>query len=357
MERVLIVNPFGIGDVLFSTPLVASIRKAYPASFIGYLCNRRTQPLVSSNPYINTVFVFEKDEYMLLWRDSKIGCIKRFISLLRSIKRCRFEVLIDLSLGDRYSLVLYLLGIRKRLGFNYKNRGRFLTDRVECCGYTDRHIVEYYAMLLKLLNMDLTDNTPRFFLKDEDVKWAEMFLEGQGIRETDLLIAVVPSSGRSWGKDSYLKRWNYCEFAKVCSMLIERHNAKVMLLGDTDDAKICNQVAELIGHSVLNFSGKTTLCEFASLVAKSSLVITNDGGPLHIAVGVGAKTVSIFGPVDERIYGPYPPGPNHIVIKKDLPCRPCYRNFKMPECLRDIECIRTITADEVFQAAKRLLNK
>lgn len=356
MKRVLIVNPFGIGDVLFSTPLIASIRKAYPHSFLGYLCNRRTEPMVRLHPDINVVFVFEKDEYRSLWKESKVACLKRFISLLWSIKRCRFKVLIDLSLGDRYSLACFLLGMRKRVGFNYKNRGRFLTDKVESQGYTDRHIIEYYGDILKLLNLELSENTPRFFLKDEDTQWAEMFLKEQGVKETDILIAIVPSSGRSWGKDSHIRLWGCLEFAKVCNMLMERYNARPMLLGDKEDVKICNRVEELTSNAVLNFSGTTTLRQFASLLSKSCLVITNDGGPLHIAVGVGVKTVSVFGSVDERVYGPYPPSPNHIVIKKDLSCRPCYRNFKIPECQTDIECIRSITVDEVFLAAEKLLH-
>ena len=85
-------------------------------------------------------------------------------------------------------------------------------------------------------------------------------------------------------------------------------------------------------------------------------MLTNDGGPLHMAVALGVKTVSIFGPVDDKVYGSYPPSEKHTVIKKDLPCRPCYYNFKIPVCEQDKYCLKGISADEVFNSVKNILN-
>ena len=76
-----------------------------------------------------------------------------------------------------------------------------------------------------------------------------------------------------------------------------------------------------------------------------------------MAVGVGTKTVSIFGPVDEKIYGPYPGDSDHVVVsKKNLPCRPCYRKFKYSICERR-ECLDTITPEDVLDAVDKVLAK
>jgi ADP-heptose:LPS heptosyltransferase len=76
-----------------------------------------------------------------------------------------------------------------------------------------------------------------------------------------------------------------------------------------------------------------------------------------MAVGMGVNTVSIFGPVDENIYGPYPYGPNHAVIsKKDLKCRPCYKKFKHNVC-KERPCLKGIGPEEVLAAAECLLAK
>ena len=68
-------------------------------------------------------------------------------------------------------------------------------------------------------------------------------------------------------------------------------------------------------------------------------------------------TVSIFGPVDEKSYGPYFIKGTHIVVsRKDLPCRPCYKKFRSKDCNERL-CLETITVDEVFQAAEEVLKK
>ena len=74
-----------------------------------------------------------------------------------------------------------------------------------------------------------------------------------------------------------------------------------------------------------------------------------------MAVALGVSTVSIFGPVDEKVYGPYPQNEKHIVVKKDMFCRPCYKNFRFNGCSNNKKCLRCISVDEVYEGAKRLL--
>jgi len=93
------------------------------------------------------------------------------------------------------------------------------------------------------------------------------------------------------------------------------------------------------------------------ILTRCTLVVTNEGGPLHMAVALGVKTVSLFGPVDEKTYGPYSMNDDHIVVsRKDVGCRPCYKKFKYNNCEKRL-CLDSITVDEVLEAAERLLKK
>ena len=75
-----------------------------------------------------------------------------------------------------------------------------------------------------------------------------------------------------------------------------------------------------------------------------------------MAVGLGLKTVSIFGPVDEKIYGPYPINKDHVVVSKsDVSCRPCYKKFKYKIC-ENRTCLTSIKPEEVLEAADKLLH-
>jgi ADP-heptose:LPS heptosyltransferase len=62
MKRVLIANIFGIGDVLFTTPIIANLKQVYPDIEISYLCNGRVKDIISNDPGIDEVFVYEKDD-------------------------------------------------------------------------------------------------------------------------------------------------------------------------------------------------------------------------------------------------------------------------------------------------------
>src|SRR3989338_7130143 len=104
-RRILIVNPFGIGDVLFSTPLVRAVRRAFPQAYLAYLCNRRTEEILRRNEHLKELFIYERDELVALWKQRKRSAITAVMSLLRAIRRRRFDLAIDLSLGERYSFL------------------------------------------------------------------------------------------------------------------------------------------------------------------------------------------------------------------------------------------------------------
>jgi len=358
MKKVLIINPFGIGDVIFSTPLIEALKKNYPDSFIGYVCNKRVYDVIRSNPNLNKIYVHEKDDYRAVWQSSKLECIKRILSFSRSIIKEKFDLAIDLSLGYQFGLLLKLIGIRNRIGFNYRNRGRFLTRKIDIDGFNDKHVIEYNLDLLTLLGIDPGDYRvcPKIYLVKRDSVWADDFLKNNGISEKDMIVGVIPGCGASWGQDAKYRRWDKAAFASVADSVIERYGAKVVLFGSRREIEICEDVRKMMKHEAVIACGKTSLRDFLGLLRRCKVVVTNDGGPLHMAVAIGVKTVSIFGPVDEKIYGPYPLNSSHIVISKtDLPCRPCYKKFKHNIC-EDRTCLNSIMPEDVLDAVHKLLS-
>ena len=355
MRRILIINPFGIGDVLFTTPVVGLLRKKFSDSFIGYICNKRVEEVLVTNPDLDEVFVFEKGEYRNLWKESKLMCIKKFVSFLKEIRRRKFDLAIDFSLGHQYSLFLKMIGVPRRVGFNYKNRGRFLTDKVDIDGFSEKHVAEYYMDLVSFLGIEPEkDGKFQMFPSDDDRRWVERFLADNGIKKDDLIIGIVPVGGTSWGEDAFYKHWPEDKFAEVSDELSKRYNARVIILGDSSEQDKCKNVMSLMENKPLMACGRTTLRQFAALLSKCKLIICNDGGPLHVAVSQGTKTVSIFGPVDEKVYGPYPPSEDHIVITKAISCRPCYKRFRVPRC-ESLDCLTKINPDEVLHAVEKNL--
>jgi len=355
--KILIINPFGIGDVLFTTPLISNIKYHDPQGFIGYLGNRRTAEFLDGYPKIDKVFVYERDEYHRLYKDSKRDFFIKFFQALAEIRRERFDVVLDLSLNGYAGFLMWLAGIKRRVGFHYKNRSLFLTTRIPLKGYEDRHVVEYYLSLLKELGMEIQMTRLEFPIKPEDSQWVDQLLHREGIGPQDVVIGLVPGGGASWGKDAVYKQWAPQKYAKLADKMIEKFPAKIILLGDQNDSDLCRRIQGLIKGFCVDCSGRTTLGQFAALLKRCLLNVVNDGGPLHVAVAAGAKTVSIFGPVDETVYGPYPPADTnqvHTVVKKNLACRPCYRRFRRAEC-DHISCLHSIAVEDVLEKVGEIL--
>ncbi|MDD5428204.1 MAG: glycosyltransferase family 9 protein [Candidatus Omnitrophica bacterium] len=357
--RILIINPFGIGDVIFSTPIAEILRKKFPDSFIAYICNRRSLELLGSDPNLNRVYVYERDEYKDMWERSRFRYFRRIFSAAGELKRQKFDILIDLSLAYQYTLFAMISGIKKRIGLNYKNRGRFLTDRIDIKGFDEKHVVDYYLEVLKFLGIDTAKDkvSVKIYVPALLAGRADAVLNDLGVRRGDLLVGIVPGCGASWGADAGYRRWDKKSFTVLADKLIEKYNARIILFGNKKEAGICAAIAGASKNKIIDHCGKTSIPEMAALMSRCRLVISNDGGPLHMAVGLGVDTVSIFGPVDEKIYGPYSDRGKHIVVcKKDLGCRPCYKKFKYKKC-EERACLSGISAEDVFAAAESVLKK
>lgn len=354
--RILIVNPFGIGDVLFSTPLIRAVRHAFPNAYLAYLCNRRTEEILRRNEHLNELFIYERDELVALWKRRKRSAIATVMSLLRAIRRRRFDLAIDLSLGERYSFLLALLGVRRRIGFDYRRRGRFLTHRMIIDGYHNDHVVEHYARLLGSLGIFLRDRHLELPVSEADSRAAKDRLRHVGLKDGQPAIGLIPAGGVSWGLHANFRRWSPEGFARVGSSLSERYGAKILIFGESADQAVCTQIALAIGPAAVNLVGKTTLGVFVDFIRVCDMIVSNDGGPIHIAAGQDVPTVSIFGPVDPNVYGPYPRSASHRVVYRDeLPCRPCYHNFRLPPCPYERACLKDVEASDVLSACDDIL--
>jgi lipopolysaccharide heptosyltransferase II len=349
----IIVNPFGIGDVLFTMPLVGVLRERFPKASIGYWCNQKVRELLQNNSKINVVFGLSRGD---LKRQSRIRGMRLLFGLWRQIKRGHFDLAFDFALDHRYTLLLRLAGIKRIIGFGYKKRGRFLSQRIDIQGFRDRHVAEHYLETLKFLNIH-PQTQPRMevFSSSENDSWASDFLKKQNLSQDKLLIAVCPAGGESWGENGRYLRWPEDKFAHLCDELITKTKATILLFGSSKEAGICNRVEASMKNKVLNISAKLSLGQFIALLKKCAIAICNDTGPLHMSVGLGIKTLCLAGPVDEQVYGPYPINEHNVVIKKDLACRPCYKNFRFPGCNYNHECLQGISVDEVFIAAEKLI--
>ncbi len=353
-KKILVINTFGIGDVLFTTPLIKNIKLNLPQIFIGYIANRRTAPLLEKNPCIDRVYVYERDEHHALWKKSKRQFFREFWRFFSMIRRERYDAVIDLSLQSFFSFAACFSGIPRRFGFNYKNRSPWLTHKIFLEAYERKHVVQYYLDILTVLGLEIRTANLELSIDEKARRWAGEFLT-RHFPSGQTVIAVAPGGGASWGKEARYKQWAAEKYAELADKIIEKFSVVVILVGDQTDQELCAHVARLMRRPVVIGAGETDLQQCAALLSRCAFVILNDGGLLHVAVAAGAKTLSIFGPVDEKVYGPYP-GDGHTIVTHPALCRPCYRQFRRAQC-EHVSCLTGIEVNDVFSAVERIMNK
>ena len=357
IKSFLIINPFGIGDVIFSTPLLKNLKKAYPEADIFFLANRRVYPLIENHPFIKKVFVYERDEFEKIKKQSKFMWLKKFFAFIGEMRKEKIDVCIDLSLNPQFGFFAYLAGIKKRVGLDYKKRCIFLTDKLEIEGFENKHVVDYYLDTLKLLKIPVEKTSLEIYPTQESKNWAKYFLESNDL-EKELIIGIVPFGGESWGKDAERRWWSKENYALLADLLIKKFRAKIFIFVGPREKEYGEQLFRLIKEKDSCFMfDEIDLKNLVALLDCCNLIIGNDGGPLKITNALGKTFISIFGPVDEKVYGPYSPDlSNAKVIKKDLACRPCYKKFRLSECKNRKKCLEDINVEEVFSAVESLLS-
>lgn len=358
-RRALIVNPYGIGDVLFTLPLVQALREARPDVVIGYLCNRRAESLVRAFPGVATVRVFEKDELRALWTHSTHRWIAAVCALARALRADRWDTAFDLSLNWEFGAALAAVGIRRRIGFDYRRRGWCLTNRLPLTGFDDRPVADYYLDLLAPLGIPRPAH-PAIALPVPPIIAPEVsaWLARAGASPTQPLIGVAPGGGASWGSNGAAKRWPVAAFAEVADRLQAALDGQIVLFGDQADRALCEAVAARLSRPAVIAPPAPSLLVLAGGLQRCRFVLGNDSGVLHLAAAVGTPSLAIFGPASPIVYGPYPSAGSddrHRIAVKPLACRPCYARFRLPPCPWDHRCLTALTPDEVYAAAEPLL--
>lgn len=349
IRNVLVVQPYGIGDALFMTPFLRALRTVPTVERVDLLLGSRTEPIFRTNPHVDEIFSVDKGKWHA---EGKGKFFKDAFSLWRRL-RSRYDLLIDFSLQREYGFYAeFFLGIPRRIGFNFKNRGIFLTQSLPLPGgFEGAHGVDFYCEPGKFLGLEIEDRFLEFYLSGEDSDEAEKILKEKSVSASSRFVAVAPGGGESWGKDAILKRWPVVHFVEMLSLVKERVDFEgVLVLGSREERALGEEIQRNSPLPVINLCGELSLGGVAALLEKALVFLANDGGLVHLARAVDTPLIAFYGPADPRVYGPYPAVPHVVpVVRQNLPCRPCYSRFRYNSACPDRECLSALSPREVLE--------
>lgn len=340
LNKILIVQTAFAGDVILTLPLAQVLSQQYPAALIDMVVIPRTAELLSNHPAMNEAVIFDKQG-----QDSGISGLIRQIKIIRAKK---YDIAFIPHRSMRSAVLVKFAGIKHRVGFD-KSGWRFLYNNVIHYD-TFSHEIERNLSLLRPFGIDHIDKElPQLFPSFHDRKKVGLFLSDHSIQHVNSLIGVAP--GTVWKTKQWLKE----RFIELVNKLTLK-GFHVILIGGDADAELCKHINNSIpSKHVYSAAGKLTLLQSAELIRRCKLLISNDSAPMHLAVAMQTPVVAIFGAtVPEFGFAPY--GKDDVVVEvKDLTCRPCSIHGG-PECpIKTFDCMKRITAEDVFKKVMRLI--
>lgn len=333
-ENILVAQTSFLGDVVLTTPLVAALRRRFPAARISILCTPRGREILEGHPDIDEIITLDKP------RDG--GRRASLRQTARALRARRFTLALSPHKSLRTALLLFLAGIPRRVGFR-QSAGWFLYHR-RVHRDPARHDVERNLSLLDALGVPSSGFRRAPVIEPtaaarESV--ARMFA-ALGVDGGAPVIGVNP--GSVWAT----KRWTAQGYADLIGALRRRSGARVVLFGGPDDREVVDRVLALSGDAAVSLVGRVGLRELAAAIERCSVFITNDSGPMHVAVARGVPVVAIFCATTPAL-GFYPYAENSVVVEKELHCRPCGAHGGRRCPLGTEACMRSVTAEDVLR--------
>lgn len=355
--KILLIRLRLIGDVVFTTPILRALKRAFPQARLTYIVEREAEPVVRGNPHI--------DELIVVPRTRGARRVRDDLRLARRLRTERFDIVIDLHGGPRSSWLTWATGARQRIGYNVEARS-WLYSRVvhRARELRPRHSVENQWDLLEAIDGWRTAPPDRAgdaveMPADPDVEARVVQrLRALGIGDEHELMIVHVSAGNPF------RRWPEPAFVRLVRALAEGSDRRRLVLSSgPSDREAADRIASAaraeLGpgreERVVKF-GEFDVAELRALVVRSRLFVGGDTGPLHVAATTKTPIVGIYGPTLSARSAPWrdPAVPTEAVEHANLPCRPCEQRVCTPG---DFRCLTTLMPEDVISAAERVLSR
>jgi len=352
ITRILLVRLRQIGDVVFTTPAVRAVRARFPDAHLSYIVEPAALPIVEHNPHLAEIVVAP--------RLRAAAGLRGDAQLLRTLRARRYDLAIDFHGGPRASLLTWMSGAKRRIGYDVVGRGWMYTDRVSRPReLRPRHSVCNQFDLLAPLGIGAPDpaGDPVEMVagRDADRRVLER-LAAAGVPPGSRLIVIHVSSNspfRRWPADSFA--------AAIAKIALKAEDRRIVVTAGPSEADAVDRIVadargRLPGEAAERVlrCGEFSLAELRGLVDAAALYIGGDSGPLHIAAASKVPIVALYGPTLPVRSHPWRSSDlrSEAVDAGELPCRPCDQRVCAPG---DFRCLTRIPPDAVVNAAERLL--
>jgi lipopolysaccharide heptosyltransferase II len=329
-QKILLLLHGSIGDVTRALPLAGLLRRGFPKATIAWSVEPPSLPLVELCRAVDEIIVFDRPRGL-----------RAFLPFLRTVRRRRFDLVLDMQRHFKSGLISRWSGAPNRLGFHRSNTKEFnwlFNNRYIPAADSDVPKIRHYLKFAEYLGIEPAPIEWNLQLNAEDCARAERLLGGA---RRDFGILFIGSRWES-------KRWFAAQIAASAAAIQQRH-LDVVFLGAHADQVLGNEAEALTHGKVVNLVGRTSLRDAVAIIARARFCLGPDTGLMHIAAALGTPVVSLWGATDPIRTGPY--GFDDLVIHGKADCSPCYRKT----CAIGRICMQSIDAGAISAMVDKAL--
>lgn len=325
MEKILVIQTASIGDVILVTSLLEKLHHKFPDSQIDLLLKSPNQQLFTQHPFINNLWIWQKDDkkYLRLW------------DLCDRIRKEKYDVVFCVHRFLSSGIVTLYSGAKKRIGFKKNPLSIFFTHRVEHKIEQGIHEVDRNISLLEGYWCKTAPRPQLYPTKDD---YAKTSLYKQGNYYT-----LSPSS--LW-KTKTLEPEKWIELTNHIPQ-----DSTLYLLGSKQDYELCQYIKKHSQHTnTFNLSGELTLLQSAALMRDAKMNFTNDSAPLHLCTSVNAPVTAVFCSTTTD-FGFTPLSDDSLVVEvqPQPKCKPCGLHGAKQCKLGTFECSKNIDINKLIE--------
>ncbi len=341
LNKILVIQTAFLGDTALTIPLFKEIKNINSNIKISLITSPRGYGAVKDSIYIDEIIVFDK------YHENKgINGIKKIVKLINQYKP---DAIVSPHRSLRTSLIVALSKVKFKIG--YSNSALNFVYNYKVHYFQNLHEIDRILYLLSVFEgydfrAAYVPLASEFKFINSDLIFIERFINQHKLTEQKQLILIAP--GSVWKTKMYPPD-NYIELIKK----FELPSFRCIIIGSKDEYQLCEQIASATNS--INAAGQLNLPQLLILMSKSSLVITNDSAPTHLAGLVNCPVLTIYGPTDP-IFGFYPRNNNGYYVKLEgLKCQPCriHGSNKCP--IGTHKCMKELSPEIILQKVKFIL--
>jgi lipopolysaccharide heptosyltransferase I len=335
-ERIALIKPSALGDIIHSLPVLTALRQRYPRAHITWVVNQTYEPLLRGHRDLDETLPFDRRASRRGWR----AAARAWLHFLSELRQRRFDLAIDLQGLFRTALMVAATGAARRVGLGTAREGATwsYTDVVPVADFNALHAVERCWLLAEAFGVGDVPKQFHIPIPDEARHWADDLT--RGCPRPWLMLGP----GSRWPT----KRWPPEHFAALARRAQTNFGGTVFFVGGGDETPLAQAVRARLAGPSHDLTGRTTLPQLAALLERADVMLANDTGPLHLAAALGRPVIAPYTCTKVLLNGPY--GAERGAIETTVWCQGSY----VKRCGR-MDCMAELTPDRLWPSLREVL--